>query len=295
MSSTTDDVTEIEIVRLREKIKEFDQQIQDITNRINEKAEERNRANQEMKEIKERVKSLKAEKESVLKEAEREREELRKHRREMLSIILETKNVKNELRGIRLPSDISEVKKKLDEIDYYLSAHRVGRAEEKRLFEQASKLEALLREYERVLKLKSQLAEISPELERLRQIIEEKKSILDGYNSKINAIKEELKTINARYDELKVIANDAHAEYVRLKEELMKLEAERLLAVSKLHELRQLIKGRREERFQRKVLELREKMKREAQEKVAKGKKVGFEELKVLLEEDPSWFLENVR
>ncbi|MEM1922409.1 MAG: hypothetical protein QXO86_00425 [Nitrososphaerota archaeon] len=278
-----------EIGELKERINEYDRRIEETTNRINKSLAERDKLHARMREIKEKVKLLKEEKSRLIEENRLLRRDVRELRQKLLNYIIEKKQLKGELKNLRLSMDVNRIKKRLDEIDLYLASHRVSREEERKLFEEASRLEAMLVDYEKALKIHLSLNELSPQMEQVRDELEEKRKRLEESSSRINQISAELEMLNNTYDNLKNEADRHHSEYLEVRNERDRLEAERILAASRIYELYRLLRGKREEILKRRISEVKAKKKKEAIEKLERGEKLEFEEMKILLEDETLW------
>jgi uncharacterized coiled-coil DUF342 family protein len=88
---------------------------------------------------------------------------------------------------------------------------------------------------------------------------------------------------------LKEKADQWHNKYLEAKSKLQMLEAEKILLTSQIIDLQNTIKRYREEENSKKVSELKEKLKHQAKAKLLSGKKLSFEELKILIEDD-EWY-----
>jgi len=286
----SDDEVEQEIYRLRARAKELSDQISEREEEARKAADARDELHEKMKQIKEVVRSLKEERQALLEQIRVLRAEIRDLRQRLFTVVLEAKNLRGELRSLKVPPDINNIKRRLEEIDLYLASHRVRKDEEKRFFEEAMKLEAILQEYEKALKLQDKISSLSPSVEALKGELDAKKAELDKLSTRHKEVSKEMERLNQEYNEYKVKADEHHALYIKMKESKSQLEAEHILVASRLYELQKLIRGSREALARQKAKLLREKMRREAQEKLSRGEKLDFEELKILLEDEPNWF-----
>ncbi|MCS7145715.1 MAG: hypothetical protein NZ938_03365 [Aigarchaeota archaeon] len=278
-----------EIGELKEKIGELDRRIEEANKKINKSIAERDKTHTRMREIKEKVRALKEEKATLVEESRGLRRDVRELRQKLLNYIIEKRQLRGELKSLRLSMDVNRIKKRLDEIDLYLASHRVSREEERRLFEEASKLETMLVDYEKALKIHLSLNELSPQMEEVRKELEEKRKRLDEVSTRLNQISTEMEMLNNVYDNLKVEADRHHSSYLEAREERDRLEAERILAASKIYEFYRLLRGKREELMKRRISEVKAKRKKEAIAKLERGEKLEFEEMKILLEDETLW------
>lgn len=286
----SDDEIEQEIYRLRARIRELSEQISVKEEEAKRAADARDELHEKMRRIKEAVRSLKEERQRLSKQMRAIKSDIRDLRQRLFTLVLESKNLRGELRSLRIPPDINNIKRRLDEIDFYLASHRVRKDEEKKLFEEAMRLEAILQEYEKALKLQDKISSLSPPLEALKSELDAKKSELEELSGRYKELSKEMERLNLEYNEYKLKADELHSAFLKTKESKSQLEAEHILVDSKLYELQRILRKGREALAQQKAKLLREKMRREAQEKLSKGEKLDFEELKILLEDEPDWF-----
>ncbi|MEM0382566.1 MAG: hypothetical protein QW059_04830 [Nitrososphaerota archaeon] len=278
-----------EIGELKDKINELDRKLEEINARIEKSISERDKVHARMREIKEKVKTLKEEKTTLVDENRILRREVRDLRQKLLNYVIEKRQLRGELKNLKLSMDVNRIKRRLDEIDLYLASHRVSREEEKKLFEEASKLEAMLLDYEKALKIHLSLNELSPQMEEVKRELEEKRKRLEEVSSRLSQISMEMEALNNVYDSLKEEADRNHSKYLEAREERDRLEAERILATSRIYDLYKLLRGKREELLKRRISEVKAKKKKEAIAKLERGEKLEFEEMKILLEDETLW------
>lgn len=286
----SDDSLEQVIYDLRNEIRDLEEKIKEAAEKAAQFAEERDRIHNKMKEIKQKVQSLKQERVAINESIKELRRTTRELRQKLLNHVLETKALRGELKGLKLPSDVNTIKKRLDEIDLYLASHRVKREEERRLFEEASRLEALLLEYEKALRIHEHLTGLSPAIEALKKELDEKRALLEEMQKKQAEITRQMDNLNNEYNEYKKQADELHAKFLEMRENKDRLEVQQILAMSKLYEIQKRLRGSREELAKRKISEIKEKKKKEVMAKLSKGEKIEFEELKILLEDNPDLF-----
>jgi uncharacterized coiled-coil DUF342 family protein len=162
----------------------------------------------------------------------------------------------------------------------------VRREEERRLFEEASRLEAMLNEYERALRINEELLRMYPEIEAKKKALDEKRAALEELNNRLSAITSEMNSLNARYDMLKAELEEVQQKYAQVKNVWDRYEAEVILLASRVFDLRRALRAEREEYLKRRISAIKEKKKREVLEKLSRGEKVDFEELKLLVDDD---------
>ncbi len=278
-----------EIGELKDKINELDRKLEEINARIEKSISERDKVHARMREIKEKVKTLKEEKTTLVDENRILRREVRDLRQKLLNYVIEKRQLRGELKNLKLSMDVNRIKRRLDEIDLYLASHRVSREEEKKLFEEASKLEAMLLDYEKALKIHLSLNELSPQMEEVKRELEEKRKRVGEVSARLRQISMEMEALNNVYDSLKEEADRNHSKYLEAREERDRLEAERILATSRIYDLYKLLRGKREELLKRRISEVKAKKKKEAIAKLERGEKLEFEEMKILLEDETLW------
>jgi uncharacterized coiled-coil DUF342 family protein len=277
---------EEQIYAIKERIRELEDKIAEVKTEALEYFRRRKELREELQRIKERVAELKAEKISLLEAARQLRGEVRRLREELLNAVFEVRSKRGEIKGTLKRIDVEKIRKRLDEIDLYLAAHRVRREEERRLFEEASRLEAMLNEYERALRINEELLKMYPEIEAKKKALDEKRAALEELNNRLSAITSEMNSLNARFDMLKAELEEVQQKYAQVKNVWDRYEAEVILLASRVFDLRRALRAEREEYLKRRISAIKEKKKREALEKLSRGEKVDFEELKLLVDDD---------
>ncbi len=286
MSGYESGTLEDQIYAIKERIRDLEDKISEVKAEAMEYHQRRNELRDELQRIREKVAELKAEKIGLLETARQLRGEVRRLREELLNTVFEVRSKRGEIKGALRRIDVEKIRKRLDEIDLYLAAHRVRREEERRLFEEASRLEAMLNEYERALRINEELLKMYPEIEAKKSALDEKRSALEEVNNRISAITSEMNSLNARYDVLKAELEEVRQKYTQVKNVWDRYEAEVILLASRVFDLRRALRSEKEEFVKKRISAIKERKKREALEKLSRGEKIDFEELKLLVDDD---------
>jgi hypothetical protein len=85
---------------------------------------------------------------------------------------------------------------------------------------------------------------------------------------------------------LKAELEEVRKKYIQVKNVWDRYEAEVILLASRIFDLRRALRSEREEYLKRRISAIKERKKREALEKLMRGEKVDFEELKLLVDDD---------
>ncbi|MCX8203650.1 MAG: hypothetical protein N3H32_04975, partial [Nitrososphaeria archaeon] len=157
MSYAEHNAAEEQLYEVRERLKELQEKVGEVKEEALKQYRAKNAIWEEMGRIREQIANLKAEKLSLLDSVRNLRSEVRRLREELLNMVFEIRSKRGEIKGVMKRIDVERIRRRLDEIDLYLAAHRVRREEERRLFEEASRLEAMLNEYEKALKINEEL------------------------------------------------------------------------------------------------------------------------------------------
>ncbi|MEM4306464.1 MAG: hypothetical protein QXD61_10885, partial [Candidatus Caldarchaeum sp.] len=135
---------------------------------------------------------------------------------------------------------------------------------------------------EKLRELNNSVAPLYEEARNLREQIKRKKE-------EIQAARETIQSVKDLIMQLKPEADEYHNAYLEARKKAQMCEAEEILLTSRLVELQEFVKKRREFELRAREYMMKEKIKSKAMEKLSKGEKLSFEEMKLLFEDDSAW------
>ncbi|BAJ51423.1 conserved hypothetical protein [Candidatus Caldarchaeum subterraneum] len=182
-----------------------------------------------------------------------------------------------------------EIFRKIRDLEQRIETEILRPEEEKRIYDELRQLNKLLAEVqkregvaEKLRELNNSAAPLYEEARNLREQIKKKKE-------EIQAARETIQSVKDLIMQLKPEADEYHNAYLEAKKKAQMCEAEEILLTSRLVELQEFVKKRREFELRAREYMMKEKIKTKAMEKLSKGEKLSFEEMKLLFEDDAAW------
>ncbi|MCX8171551.1 MAG: hypothetical protein N3E47_06250 [Candidatus Bathyarchaeota archaeon] len=176
--------------------------------------------------------------------------------------------------------------REIADLDWKIQTTPMPIAEEQKIIEKIRALERQMEFYRKIKSMKEEvrglenrLGEIKNEIALYRRKIAESAAESQSFHDMM------VKTLN-EVNELKSKLNDVNSRYMENRGEAAKLHLKRKELLSQIHTIRSLIREEEERRKRESITAIKEKVKREALEKIKRGEKVSFEEFKILVEEE---------
>jgi uncharacterized coiled-coil DUF342 family protein len=271
-----------EIENLKVKIHEINEKISNLINEKNKIIEEKNKYLQTLKILKSEVYQLKIGKNNLNERIKKIIEEIRLTKKSLLEDINKIKELKINIKSLSKPNlTIENIKKRIEKNEWIIQTELLTPFEEKKIYEEIKKLEKLLIDAEKI-------REMNNVINNKKEIINKNALELQKLKEKRNKIFNELKPLLENYKNIKNEINILSEKYNEIKNKHRFLEAEKILLNSKLMELMYKIKSKNEEELKKKEAEIKKKIKEEALMKIKNGKKLTFEEFKILFEDQES-------
>lgn len=251
-------------------------------------AEERNRINIRVRELRveavnfrdkrnalnEEVKGLKA----MLSELKRECSEKVNALREL------RQRIKEHLRA-KPSRDEEGLKKEIAELDWRIQTTPLSLDEEKRIIERIRTLESQLSFYLKLNSMRDEISAIEKRLETLREEISSCKNRIAETISKSQDFHDKMVERLKEVDRLRAEADELHKKYLAKREKVDELCLKYRELLNHISAIRKAIREEEERKKAEFISALKEKIGKEALEKLKRGEKISFEEFKILAEQ----------
>ena len=284
------------ITDLRNKINELAQRLAEARHereRLNDKAiqwaTKRDRLHEEIKKLRSEARGLKEKRDTLnndVQSLKTLREDARKAYREKLEQLQGLRQKAQVVMAKKPPRSAAGLESEIAAIDWKIQTNPLPLDEEKRLVEQVKTLECQLAAYRSIEGLRINIAKLRDEAKALR---DENKS----HGERISETAEQSQKFHQQMTEelekswkLKAEADEMHEEYVKNKEQAHAAHLKYLEILSQIEPLEKASREREEKEKSEIQESLRNKLEKEALEKLRSGKKMSFEEFKVLAERD---------
>jgi len=279
-----------------QRIEELTQElykIKDERDRLNKEslrwAEERNLLHEEIKKLRSEARLFKEKRDALNNEVQSLkilREEDRRKHRENIDQLQKLRQRMREAIAKREPiRDALSLEREIETIDWKIQTNPLSLDEERELVERVKILENQLEVYRSIKGIKDEIARLKNEAKALKEeIASHGEKILEvaGQSQKfhLNMI-EHLENIK----KLGVKADEMHKKYVENKEEAQTFQSKYAEIFNQIKALQKAIQEKEEEEKTKQLAELRNKLEKEALDKLKRGKKLSFEEFKILAEQ----------
>jgi uncharacterized coiled-coil DUF342 family protein len=281
---------EEEIFQIRSKLSELRRRQAEFEEMARAEMEKRDKIHERIKEIKERN----SEYLNRMQEVRNNIAEMRARLDEVVKKINELRTLKENLLSQHVGDNLKgysgyDVMRRIRELEERIETSILRPEEERKLYEELRNLTKILADVqkrediaEKVKEYNSQLAPLVEEARKLREQIRLKRE-------ELNSLKETIQAVKDAIQELKPEADKHHQAYLDYKNKAAMADAESILLTSRLVELQEFVKKRREVELKTREYMLKEKVKSRAIEKLAHGEKLTFDEMKVLMEDEEAW------
>lgn len=267
-----------EVEQLQEKLEKITSQLESVTEETRTNSAKRDELNSQARKLREQINASRSKYEEKLQEIRQLSSGIRQLREELSGAREALSKLRDQLNLMHKPSlRVDEVKQRIERLEWQIQTSPLKPQDEKRLFEEARRFEQILEllnkrnsvassinEKKTAIKdLMGQLKAKSNELARLRE---------EAVNSKTRKVK-----LMEEHRELRAKADAFHKAFVTCRESEMRLEAERILIISRLKEIDRSAKSSRE-------TAIKQEIRKQAKLKLESGRKLTFEEMKILME-----------
>jgi uncharacterized coiled-coil DUF342 family protein len=275
--------------QLIDRIKVLEEQsvtLRDQRDQLNQEAKEwvkkRNQLNERFKKIIEEVKACKSKRDELnrqVKDLKTRRDEAKKTLEEKRKLVADLKEKFLKLQK-QVSEDPSAIKNKINELEWKIQTTPLKQKEGHQLIGQVKALESKLIWHEQAQELKTKLAELRSEIEAL------KARSKAAHEELMKAVKEsevyhkKMIELVKTASQVKAEADGAHKSYIKIKEKADETHRRYLHNLSQIKEIKQKIEGL----HRLKQNEIIKSLEESAVNKLKKGKRLSFEEFKVLVE-----------
>jgi len=282
-------------VNLKSRIEELSRELSEIRSerdRFNDEAfrwaEKRNLLHEEIKKLRLEARSLKEKRDAINNEVRSLkllREEDRKKYRERLSQLPRLRQKMGEEKARRPQRSAQNLEREIEMIEWKIQTNPLSLDEEKKLVERVKTLESQLEVYRSIRAIKDEIIRLKNEAEAFReQVVSHSEKISEmarqsqKFHEKMVEDLENMQTFKARADEM-------HREYVKNREDAQALQLKYLEISNQITSLQRAIQEKEGEEKAKQLVDLRNKLEKEALDKLKRGKKLTFEEFKILAEQ----------
>jgi len=250
-------------------------------------ADKRDRLHEEIRDLRLQIHSLRQRRDALnveVKHLKSLREALLRRRKEILEEIVKLRQEKRRMNAEKPFHSQSYLKKKIERIEWKIQTESLPLDVERELIDQVKALEAQMEFYRKAEKIKSRIADLRREADRLkadsldyRSRIHETAAQSQEFHMKMLKKIEDVRRLKAKADEM-------HQQYAEFRDKAKAISLELKETLAEIRTLREQLKTREEEERKQKEEELQKQMEKDALEKLRRGEKLSFDEFKILIE-----------
>jgi len=251
-------------------------------------AEKRDELHEEIRKIRQEAKNLKDKRDSLhneIKFFKTMREERIKKRSETLELL---KSQRQKIKGM-LATKTGRSSKFLEDeiarIDWKIQTEPHSLEEERKLVAQVKTLEAQLQVHKQIEHTNTELDKLKKEIQMLKDEIQTDSSKIHELAEKSQKFHENMMEELEKAKDFQTKADEMHRKYVETKEKANAVHLKCAEMSEQIKNLRTAIQQKEEKERKKQQLDLKKKIENDALEKLKKGKKLSFDEFKILAEQ----------
>jgi len=259
----------------------------DLNKKAKTWAEKRDRIHGEIRNLRSQIQSLREERDALNEEVKRLKS-LRNaglnRRNEILEEIKKLRQERNRREAEKPSRSRSSLESEIERIEWKIQTEPLPLDVERQLIDRIKALEAQMEVYRRIENIKSRIADLKREADKL------KKDTL-SYRSKIREIATQSQELHMKMlrkiedaRKLKVEADEMHQRYLENKERAKAISLELKKTLDEIQSILSFLRAKEEKERMQKQVDLKKKAEERALEKLKRGEKLTFDEFKILLE-----------
>lgn len=277
------------IMTLNEQITSLKTEISKVTSEIRVLAEQRDRLNEKYKKHLESIRTLKSERNQLndaVKALKQQRDAARERKKVIIEEIKEAARKVAELKTKKPRKTFQQLEKEMQEIEWKIQTTALELQDEKKLVEEAKRLEPQLQIYHKIEQQKMKIAMLRQESSALEVKANASHQELVAAAQKSQELHAMIIAKINEANEIKKEADSLHAAYVQARERVKPLQQTLQGLIEQKRRLQNAI--REENEIQRKTAEkaLKEKLEEQARSKLQRGEKLSWEEFQLLADEN---------
>jgi uncharacterized coiled-coil DUF342 family protein len=250
-------------------------------------AEIRNSLHEQIKALRTKVSDLKEKRDALnerVKELKNLREQARTERREKSTQILKLKEKLKRLAKKKPSQNMHYVENEIEKLEWKIQTTSLPVNEEKLLIDQVRVLETQLSLHKQIQKLGNALFELQTEEKALETRADFHHEKLSELAEQSQSFHEKITVILSKVNTLRVEADAKHQKYVEFKQQAQTVHQEQTELLRQINSLREELHQMEEKKQVKRQRELRKDLMKKASEKLKQGKKLTWEEFKILAE-----------
>ncbi|RLG92799.1 MAG: hypothetical protein DRO36_00125 [Candidatus Hecatellales archaeon] len=274
-----------QILALENEIFELKKKRDSLTNDIKRWLSEEQKVKEKILECKRKIEEYRSQRDKINQEVKGLKDKIKTFKEEIFERIEKCKKLRNEISDFRKKvfTGKDTAKKVFEDLEWKIQVTHLTPTEEKALMEKIKFLEKELQIHSQIEVREEELRRESMEIESLKRQVDNLREKISGLVEESRKAHEKMVEFLRRRDELKGEIKGFRQKISLLKGEENSLHRRIVEASNRKRRLEERLREMVEEARIRKAIEASEKIVRSAEEKLGKGGKLTFEELRLLM------------
>lgn len=272
---------------MREELNGLTSQLDEALEEGRRSAESRDAYHSKMKNVRAKVTELKQKRQELSQQIDEAITKSQAVRQSIREEIREAEKLRSILKSTKVGYYTAEkLERKIAKAEWTIQTGLIDPKEEKRLFEEISRMERMLEESKVKRGTLKRLRNLSARIDDNKNVLEKNGEKTKFLMRRRTALARQMRALAREYRKLKKLGDVSHEEFVRARIRQREIEDKRILVISRLKALGYKERTARQAAVKKRERALKRRVAATAAEKMKKGEKLSFEEFRMLMEQD---------
>lgn len=272
---------------MREELNGLTSQLDEALEDGRRNADSRDAYHSKMKDARARIAELRQKREELSQQIDEAFAALQALRRSMREKIQEAEKVRSILKSTKVGYYTAEkLERKIAKAEWRIQTGLIGPKEERRLFEEISRMERMLEETKVKRGTLRRLRGLSDQIDEIKDALKKNSENIESLMRRRPALTREIRDLAREYRKLRKLGDESHEKFVRARVLQRRIEDKRILVISRLKALGYKARTARQTAVKKREHALKQRIVATAAEKMKRGEKLSFEEFRILMEQD---------
>lgn len=272
---------------MREELNELTSQLDEALEEGRRSADSRDAYHSKMKDARATIAELRQKRQELSQQIDEAIAASQALRRSVRERIQEAENVRSILKSTKVGYYTADkLERKIAKVEWKIQTGLIDPKEERRLFEEISRMERMLEETKVKRGTLRRLRGLSDQIDETKNALKKNSDKIESLMRKRPALTRQIRDLAREYRKLRKLGDESHEKFVRARVLQRGIEDKRILVISRLKALGYKERTARQTAVKRREQALKQRIVATAAEKMKKGEKLSFEEFRILMEQD---------
>lgn len=272
---------------MREELNGLTSQLDEALEEGIRSAESRDAYHSKMKDARARIAELRQKRQDLSQQIDEVIAASQALRRSLREKIQEAENVRSILKSTKVGYSTAEkLERNIAKAEWKIQTGLIGPKEERRLFEEISRMERILEETKVKRGTLRRLRSLSDQIDEIKNALQKNSEKIEFLMRTRPALARQMRGLAKEYRKLRKLGDESHERFVRARVLQRETEDKRILVISRLKALGYRERTARQATVKKREHALKQRVVATAAEKMKRGEKLSFEEFRMLMEQD---------